>query len=266
MHDKPVVNVAFDMSDPADLRDAGVRLLLQLRTLPARPGVQGDADRAVAGTARGIRECLSGEPGARPGRPAPPSRPANRCASWRIRADVSSTSWRTRRQLRKGLPRMSPVDTAKLYFEAVPWRCAIRCGASAPHVHPAEFVDSRGRDLARRRESVSEEEVQARFRASRHAAISARSSRMPRVSRRCATRAIVLVIGCGPGLRDAAPHMPRPSCARCSHRPDRLSRTLGSNVPLPADSADGPYDLVVTHSLLHFIHDPRPVCRLSAAD
>jgi SAM-dependent methyltransferase len=151
---------------------------------------------------------------------------------------------------------MSAVDTGSLYFEGVPlplrdvmWRV----GAS---VRPADFIVAIV-DAWREVEVVTEEEVQDRFRATR-------AYRDFRAVLKSASRpaARVLAIGCGRGFAGRssgyAASVVREvySAAEVAHI-DRLDVT-------PATFADprGPYDLIVTHSLLHFVYEFRPICRM----
>jgi SAM-dependent methyltransferase len=150
---------------------------------------------------------------------------------------------------------MSAADTCSLYFESMPvalrdtmWRV----GAS---VRPAEFVEAVV-ETWRTVEIVSDQEVQARFRTSR----TWRDYRALLQSLEPPSR--VLAVGCGHGLagrssayaasvvREVFPSRTRTSIGRLDLTPYTLAEVRA------------PYDLVVTHSLLHFLYDPKPVCRL----
>jgi hypothetical protein len=157
---------------------------------------------------------------------------------------------------------MSPVDTRSLYFEAVPVALRDTIGRVGANVHPAEFVEAVV-ETWRAVEVVSEEEVQARFRASRpyrdFRALLQDAARQPALRDRAANG---LVIGCGHGLAGRSSAYAA-SVAREVLASDGIScierLDLTSHMPAIPQRR---YDLVVSHSLLHFLHDPRPICRL----
>src|SRR5205814_1380051 len=104
---------------------------------------------------------------------------------------TSSNSW-----LRAGraCSSMSPADTGTLYFEAAPDALRdtmCRVGAACP---PPEFVEAVV-ETFRAVESVSDEEVQARFRSTR-----AFRDFIAALREAAPSHARVLAIGCGRGL------------------------------------------------------------------
>jgi SAM-dependent methyltransferase len=128
-----------------------------------------------------------------------------------------------------------------------------RVGAA---VRPVDFV-SAVVDAWRAVEVVTEAEVQARFRATR-------AYRDFRDTLRRAGRPGLraLAIGCGRGLagRSAAYAASVVREVYSSAEIVEIDR-LDVTPETLADSRE-PFDLVVTHSLLHFVYDFRPVCRL----
>jgi len=151
---------------------------------------------------------------------------------------------------------MLAADTGCLYFEAVPlslrdtmWRV----GAAA---RPAEFVAAVV-DAWRAVEVVTDAEVQARFRASR-------AWRDFRDVLRTAAipGARVLAIGCGRGFAGRSSAYAG-SVVREVLGPDEISELDRLDVtPELLSEVREPYDIVVTHSLLHFVYEFRPLCRL----
>src|SRR5206468_4165104 len=151
---------------------------------------------------------------------------------------------------------MSAAETGSLYFEGVPLALQDTMWRVGAGVHPAEFVE-RVVETFRAVEVVAEEEVQARFRASRPYADFVG---LLRAAARPGLR--IIVIGCGRGLAG------RSSAYAASVVRETLdSGEIGAMdcvdlIPGCPPEARVPYDLVVTHSLLHFLLDPTPVCRL----
>lgn len=151
---------------------------------------------------------------------------------------------------------MSAPDTGSLYFEAVPlplrdimWRV----GAS---VRPAEFVAAVV-EAWRAVEVVAEETVQERFRSTR-----AYADFRGAIRRAASPGARVLAIGAGPGFNGRGSGYAA-SVVREVLSPAGIAQIERLDVT-PAVLSDGrrPFDLVVTHSLLHFVYSFRPICRL----
>jgi hypothetical protein len=151
---------------------------------------------------------------------------------------------------------MLAADTGSLYFEAVPaglrdtmWRV----GAVA---RPADFVAAVV-DAWRAVEAVTEAEVQARFRATR----AYRNFRGAlRLAARSGARVLAIGFGRGFGGRSSAyaASVAREVFSSAEIREiDRLDVT-----PETLSDPRPPYDIVVTHSLLHFVYEFRPFCRL----
>jgi SAM-dependent methyltransferase len=151
---------------------------------------------------------------------------------------------------------MLAADTGCLYFEAVPLSLRDTMWRVGAVVRPAEFVAAVV-DAWRAIEVVTEEEVQARFRASRAWRDFCDVLRMT-----AKPGARVLAIGCGRGfagrssayaasvVREVFDSADIAEIGRLDVTPELLSE--------PRD----PYDIVVTHSLLHFVYEFRPLCRL----
>jgi SAM-dependent methyltransferase len=150
---------------------------------------------------------------------------------------------------------MLAADTGCLYFEAVPLSLRDTMWRVGAAVRPAEFVAAVV-EAWRAIEVVTEEEVQARFRASRAWRDFCDVLRMA-----AQPRARVLAIGCGRGFAGRnsayAASVVREVNSADVAEIDRLDVT-----PELLSEVREPYDIVVTHSLLHFVFEFRPLCRL----
>lgn len=128
-----------------------------------------------------------------------------------------------------------------------------RVGAAA---RPAEFVAAVV-EAWRAIEVVTEAEVQARFRSTR-----AYRDFRGVLWRAARSGARVLAIGCGRGLAG------RSSAYAASVAREIFSSAEAGDIdrldvtPDTLSDDRGPYDIVVSHSLLHFLFEFRPICRL----
>ncbi len=151
---------------------------------------------------------------------------------------------------------MSAADTGSLYFEGAPPALRDTMWRVGAGVRPTEFVQAVV-EAFRTVEVISEDAVEARFRASRPFRDFTALLRETPLS-----AARVLAIGCGRGLAGRgssyAAAVIRETCAPGAIAElDCLDLT-----PDTLPQARAPYQLVVTHSLLHFLHDLKPIGRL----
>jgi hypothetical protein len=151
---------------------------------------------------------------------------------------------------------MLAADTGSLYFEAVPlslrdtmWRV----GATG---RPAEFVAAVV-DAWRAVEVVTDEEVQARFRASR-----AWRDFCDVLRRAAKPGARVLAIGCGRGFAGRSSAYAASVVREVFHSSEVAEIERLDVTPELLSEVREPYDIVVTHSLLHVVFEFRPLCRL----
>ncbi len=150
---------------------------------------------------------------------------------------------------------MSAADTGNLYFEGVPLPLQETMWRVGANLRAADFVENIV-ETFREVEVVADDQVHARFRAGRpyrdfvallHDAVLSGMR--------------LLVIGCGRGLAGRAAayaeRVVRDTCGQDIGAIDSIDLT-----PRVMQELRRPYDVVVTHSLLHFLLDPKPVCRL----
>jgi SAM-dependent methyltransferase len=151
---------------------------------------------------------------------------------------------------------MLAADTGSLYFEAVPLSLRDTMWRVGAVVRPAEFVAAVV-DAWRAVEIVTEEEVQARFRASRAWRDFSDVLRMAAMP-----GARVLAIGCGRGFAGRSSAYAASVVREVFHSAEVADIDRLDVTPELLSEAREPYDIVVTHSLLHFVYEFRPLCRL----